>query len=174
MSLISCALRCPPCPSGLHLPLTSDLWCPCPPSACRLQLGHGPQDGGPVSSSPTRRLLPSTSGASGPVLRPAGLAAAAVRAVRRLLAQGPGGSLPGSCQVPAGVRTSVDSLLVPRYTLTVWTGQRDQLSPQDLLAYQQVLDRSRIYYDLPPSLRTPLGDGGQDSQGAKVSVDHWN
>uniref|UniRef100_H3CG22 Family with sequence similarity 151 member B n=1 Tax=Tetraodon nigroviridis TaxID=99883 RepID=H3CG22_TETNG len=57
-----------------------------------------------------------------------------------------------------------------RYTLTVWTGQRDQLSPQDLLAYQQVLDRSRIYYDLPPSLRTPLGDGGQDSQGAKVSV----
>lgn len=54
-------------------------------------------------------------------------------------------------------------LLVHRYTLTVWTGQGDQLTPQDLLAYRQGFERSRIYYDLPPSLRTQLRDRGQDS-----------
>lgn len=52
---------------------------------------------------------------------------------------------------------------VHRYTLTVWTGQTDLLIPQDLLAYQQAFDRTRIYYDLPPSLRTQLRDGGKDS-----------
>lgn len=57
------------------------------------------------------------------------------------------------------------NLLVHRYTLTVWTGQGDQLNLQDLLAYQQAFERSRIYYDLPPSLRTQLRDGGQDSHG---------
>lgn len=87
---------CPPSLSASETsqwaPLTSDLPCRCPPSACRLQLGHGPQDGGPVWSSPTRRLLPGASGAPGPVLRPAGLAAAAVRAVRRHSSGGQEGS----------------------------------------------------------------------------------
>ncbi|GAA6234178.1 protein FAM151B isoform X1 [Lates japonicus] len=36
-----------------------------------------------------------------------------------------------------------------RYTLTVWTGQNDRLTPQDLLPYKKQIDSSRIYYDLP-------------------------
>lgn len=51
---------------------------------------------------------------------------------------------------------------VPRYTLTVWTGQADALTPQDLLPYRRGFDRSRIYYDLPSSLRTELTVGTQD------------
>uniref|UniRef100_A0A674PLJ3 Family with sequence similarity 151 member B n=1 Tax=Takifugu rubripes TaxID=31033 RepID=A0A674PLJ3_TAKRU len=49
-----------------------------------------------------------------------------------------------------------------RYTLTVWTGQTDTLTPQDLLPYRRGFDRSRVYYDLPPSLRTELNRGTQD------------
>lgn len=52
---------------------------------------------------------------------------------------------------------------VHRYTLTVWTGQDDTLTPQDLLPYQQGFDKSLIYYDLPPPLRTQLSTGTQDS-----------
>ncbi|XP_040898347.1 protein FAM151B [Toxotes jaculatrix] len=36
-----------------------------------------------------------------------------------------------------------------RYTLTVWTGQKDTLTPQDWLPYKKEIDVSRIYYDLP-------------------------
>lgn len=36
-----------------------------------------------------------------------------------------------------------------RYTLTVWTGQNDRLTLQDLLPYKKQIDSSRIYYDLP-------------------------
>ncbi|KAM9360558.1 protein FAM151B [Symphorus nematophorus] len=43
-----------------------------------------------------------------------------------------------------------------RYTLTVWTGQNDTLTLQDLLPYRKQFDISRIYYDLPESLRTEL------------------
>ncbi|KAL6465975.1 hypothetical protein MHYP_G00261080 [Metynnis hypsauchen] len=35
-----------------------------------------------------------------------------------------------------------------RYTLTVWTGQRDVLNVEDLLPYRQNFNKSRIYYDL--------------------------
>lgn len=43
-----------------------------------------------------------------------------------------------------------------RYTLTVWTGQNDKLTLQDLLPYRRDFNISRIYYDLPDSLRTKL------------------
>lgn len=36
-----------------------------------------------------------------------------------------------------------------RYTLTVWTGQKDQVSVQDLMLYRKDFDSKRIYYDLP-------------------------
>lgn len=35
-----------------------------------------------------------------------------------------------------------------RYSLTVWTGQSDELAVEDLLPYRQNIDKSRIYYDL--------------------------
>ncbi|XP_037633895.1 protein FAM151B [Sebastes umbrosus] len=38
-----------------------------------------------------------------------------------------------------------------RYTLTVWTGQNDKFTLQDLLPYKKQFDISRIYYDLPDS-----------------------
>lgn len=41
----------------------------------------------------------------------------------------------------------------------MWTGQGDQLTPRDLLAYQQALDRSRVYYDLPPVPEDTEGPG---------------
>ncbi|XP_035515182.1 protein FAM151B [Morone saxatilis] len=43
-----------------------------------------------------------------------------------------------------------------RYTLTVWTGQSDEFTLQDLLPYRREFDSSKIYYDLPDSLRTEL------------------
>ncbi|XP_053181174.1 protein FAM151B [Scomber japonicus] len=43
-----------------------------------------------------------------------------------------------------------------RYTLTVWTGQQDELTLQELLPYRKELDISRIYYDLPDFIRTEL------------------
>ncbi|XP_013883136.1 protein FAM151B [Austrofundulus limnaeus] len=43
-----------------------------------------------------------------------------------------------------------------RYSLTVWTGQGDEFTLQDLLLYRNQLDHSRIYYDLPDSVRTEL------------------
>lgn len=36
-----------------------------------------------------------------------------------------------------------------RYTLTVWTGQKDQVVVQDLMLYRKAFDTRRIYYDLP-------------------------
>ncbi|XP_041855021.1 protein FAM151B [Melanotaenia boesemani] len=43
-----------------------------------------------------------------------------------------------------------------RYSLTVWTGHSDEFRAQDLLAYREEFDVSRIYYDLPDSVRTQL------------------
>ncbi|KAK2837051.1 hypothetical protein Q5P01_014263 [Channa striata] len=43
-----------------------------------------------------------------------------------------------------------------RYTLTVWTGQSDKFTLEDLLPYRNMFDISRIYYDLPDPLRTEL------------------
>ncbi|XP_070690380.1 protein FAM151B [Pempheris klunzingeri] len=49
-----------------------------------------------------------------------------------------------------------------RYTLTVWTGQNDELTLQDLVTYRKEFDVRRIYYDLPDSLRTKLSVTLQD------------
>ncbi|KAM4578268.1 protein FAM151B isoform 1-T1 [Fundulus diaphanus] len=43
-----------------------------------------------------------------------------------------------------------------RYTLTVWTGQHDEFTLQDLMLYRREFDVSRIYYDLPYSLKSEL------------------
>ncbi|KAM6944644.1 protein FAM151B [Lycodopsis pacificus] len=43
-----------------------------------------------------------------------------------------------------------------RYTLTVWTGQNDEFTLQDLLPYKEEVDIRRIYYDLQDSGRTEL------------------
>ncbi|KAM4745041.1 protein FAM151B [Anableps anableps] len=43
-----------------------------------------------------------------------------------------------------------------RYTLTVWTGQYDEFALQDLELYRKDFDVSRIYYDLPNSLKAEL------------------
>ncbi|XP_028269095.1 protein FAM151B [Parambassis ranga] len=43
-----------------------------------------------------------------------------------------------------------------RYSLTLWTGQNDEFTLQDLLPYRKTFDISRIYYDLPGTLRTEL------------------
>ncbi|XP_045899382.1 protein FAM151B isoform X1 [Micropterus dolomieu] len=43
-----------------------------------------------------------------------------------------------------------------RYTLTVWTGQNDKITLQDLLPYKKEFDISRIYYDLPEFKRQSL------------------
>ncbi|CAG5917861.1 unnamed protein product [Menidia menidia] len=45
----------------------------------------------------------------------------------------------------------------PRYTLTVWTGEKDDFALRDLLPYRQEFHLSRIYYDLPDPVRTQLG-----------------
>ncbi|KAM4576699.1 protein FAM151B isoform 2-T2 [Odontesthes bonariensis] len=49
-----------------------------------------------------------------------------------------------------------------RYTLTVWTGQNDDFALQDLLPYREKFDMSRIYYDLPNTLRTELSMTSHD------------
>lgn len=49
-----------------------------------------------------------------------------------------------------------------RYSLTVWTAQRDEYSLQDFLSYRRQLDISRIYYDLPDPQRTELSETSQD------------
>ncbi|XP_048847616.1 protein FAM151B-like isoform X1 [Brienomyrus brachyistius] len=36
-----------------------------------------------------------------------------------------------------------------RYSLTVWTGQTDEWSVEDLLPYRQSIDQKRVYYDIP-------------------------
>ncbi|XP_051924307.1 protein FAM151B isoform X1 [Hippocampus zosterae] len=43
-----------------------------------------------------------------------------------------------------------------RYSLTVWTGQKDKLKVEDLLPYRTCFDVNRICYDLPEALRTEL------------------
>ncbi|KAL3976447.1 hypothetical protein ACER0C_022333 [Sarotherodon galilaeus] len=43
-----------------------------------------------------------------------------------------------------------------RYTLTVWTGHSDEFSLQDLLPYREEFATSRIYFDLPDSLRAQI------------------
>ncbi|XP_060893454.1 protein FAM151B isoform X1 [Labrus mixtus] len=43
-----------------------------------------------------------------------------------------------------------------RYSLTVWTGQDDEFTLQDLLLYRKQFDIGRIYFDLPESQRTEL------------------
>ncbi|XP_037536558.1 protein FAM151B-like [Nematolebias whitei] len=43
-----------------------------------------------------------------------------------------------------------------RYSLTVWTGKNDEFAPLDLLPYRTEFDVSRMYYDLPDSVRTEL------------------
>lgn len=50
-----------------------------------------------------------------------------------------------------------------RYTLTVWTGQKDDVTLQDLLPYRKEFDISRIYYDLPDFIRTELTKTSQDN-----------
>lgn len=50
-----------------------------------------------------------------------------------------------------------------RYTLTVWTGQNDKLTLQDLLPYKKEVDISRIYFDLP-DYRTDLSMTSQDNK----------
>lgn len=46
--------------------------------------------------------------------------------------------------------------VVNRYTLTVWTGQNEKLTLEDLLPYRKQFGTSRIYYDLPDSIRTEV------------------
>ncbi|CAN9512751.1 unnamed protein product [Ophioblennius macclurei] len=46
-----------------------------------------------------------------------------------------------------------------RFSLTVWTGTQDQVTVQDLLPYRKRFHSSRIFYDLPESLRVQLGSG---------------
>lgn len=48
------------------------------------------------------------------------------------------------------------SSVIDRYSLTVWTGLNDEYTLQELLPYRKEFDNSRIYYDLPDSLRTEL------------------
>ncbi|XP_063344792.1 protein FAM151B [Pelmatolapia mariae] len=43
-----------------------------------------------------------------------------------------------------------------RYTLTVWTGHSDEFSLQDLQPYREEFATSRIYFDLPDSLRARI------------------
>ncbi|KAM9743399.1 protein FAM151B [Menidia menidia] len=45
----------------------------------------------------------------------------------------------------------------PRYTLTVWTGEKDDFALRDLRPYRQEFHLDRIYYDLPDPVRTQLG-----------------
>ncbi|XP_061842565.1 protein FAM151B [Nerophis lumbriciformis] len=50
-----------------------------------------------------------------------------------------------------------------RYSLTVWTGQNDTFTIQDLLPYRTQMDVSRICYDLPDIIRTELINISQDN-----------
>ncbi|KAM7018594.1 protein FAM151B isoform 1-T2 [Tautogolabrus adspersus] len=50
-----------------------------------------------------------------------------------------------------------------RYFLTVWTGQDDEFTLQDLLLYRKQFDMGRIYFDLPESQRTELSLTGGDN-----------
>ncbi|KAM7392201.1 hypothetical protein PAMP_022830 [Pampus punctatissimus] len=50
-----------------------------------------------------------------------------------------------------------------RYTLTVWTGQKDEVTLHELLPYRKEFDISRIYYDLPDFIRTELSKTLQDN-----------
>ncbi|XP_061907022.1 protein FAM151B isoform X3 [Entelurus aequoreus] len=50
-----------------------------------------------------------------------------------------------------------------RYSLTVWTGQNDTFTVQDLLPYRTQMDVSRICYDLPDIIRTELINISQDN-----------
>ncbi|XP_015244376.1 PREDICTED: protein FAM151B-like [Cyprinodon variegatus] len=43
-----------------------------------------------------------------------------------------------------------------RYSLTVWTGRQDEVPLQDLKLYRKQLDGSRMYLDLPDSLKAEL------------------
>lgn len=45
---------------------------------------------------------------------------------------------------------------IDRYTLTVWTGHSDEFSLQDLLPYREEFATSRVYFDLPDSLRARI------------------
>lgn len=44
----------------------------------------------------------------------------------------------------------------------MWTAQDDEFTLQDLLLYRKQVDLSRIYYDLPDSVRTELTRTPQD------------
>lgn len=46
--------------------------------------------------------------------------------------------------------------LFHRYTLTVWTGQNDKFTLQDLLPYRTEFDMRLVFYDLPDFLRSKL------------------
>uniref|UniRef100_UPI0037E76E43 protein FAM151B isoform X1 n=2 Tax=Semicossyphus pulcher TaxID=241346 RepID=UPI0037E76E43 len=50
-----------------------------------------------------------------------------------------------------------------RYSLTVWTGQTDTFTLQDLLLYRKQFDIIRVYFDLPESQRTQLSLTERDS-----------
>uniref|UniRef100_A0A3Q3W2N5 Menorin-like domain-containing protein n=1 Tax=Mola mola TaxID=94237 RepID=A0A3Q3W2N5_MOLML len=43
-----------------------------------------------------------------------------------------------------------------RYTLTVWTGQNDKFTLQDLLPYRTEFDMRLVFYDLPDFLRSQI------------------
>lgn len=49
---------------------------------------------------------------------------------------------------------------VHRYTLTVWTGHNDPLTLKEMLLYRKEFEMSRIYYDLPDSVRTEIAMHG--------------
>ncbi|XP_077417622.1 protein FAM151B isoform X1 [Vanacampus margaritifer] len=49
-----------------------------------------------------------------------------------------------------------------RYSLTVWTGHKDQFKVEDLLPYRTCFDVRRICYDLPEPLRKQLTKTLQD------------
>ncbi|KAM9810780.1 protein FAM151B [Neosynchiropus ocellatus] len=44
----------------------------------------------------------------------------------------------------------------PRYSLTVWTGLKDEFSLQDLRPFREQMDVSQVYFDLPEDMRTKL------------------
>lgn len=48
------------------------------------------------------------------------------------------------------------SVVVHRYTLTVWTGHNEDLTLKDLLLYRKEFEMRRIYYDLPDSIRAEI------------------
>lgn len=48
------------------------------------------------------------------------------------------------------------SVVVHRYTLTVWTGLNEDLTLKDMLLYRKEFEMRRIYYDLPDSIRAEI------------------